>query len=291
MPRSRSGRYGELLSNIHQIVFGANSNRIGALTAANDVVTYNLQTSNGKTITPKHPAQAFVFSPDERLVIIGNSAGEVEVWNAVSGEFINTPVTFSQHITTMAVFSNLLAVGTGSEVHILDINTLDEITQLKSINDHEHLTFSPDGSWLASSSSTDPIQLWEQKDGKFSEPRIIDRENTASLAFAPQNNVLAIGSADIVYLIDPATLKEYARIPHIGTVSSISFSPDGTTLLTASLKVVQFWAISKIPVIKEADLIQVACGRVIENFNEAQWRLLFGTEKYTLLCPYLPVAP
>jgi WD40 repeat protein len=120
---------------------------------------------------------------------------------------------------------------------------------------------------------------------------VLNRENIASVAFAPQNNILAIGSADIVYLIDPATLKEYARIPHTGTVSSVSFSPDGLTLMTASLKVLQFWDVSKIAVIKTDNLIETACGRVLENFNEAQWSLLFGEEKFKLLCPYLPVAP
>jgi len=161
----------------------------------------------------------------------------------------------------------------------------------KSINEHEHLTFSPDESWLASSSSTDPIQLWEQKDGTFSEPHLIDRENVASVAFYPQGNMLAVGAVDTVYLIDPVTLTELARIPHTGTVTSVSFSPDGTTLMTASLKVLQFWDLSKIPTIKEEDLINTACGRVIENFSEAQWSLLFETEDYTLLCPALPVAP
>jgi WD40 repeat protein len=106
--------YNELLNNINQIVFGVNGSRIGALTSASDVVIYNLQTSNGKTITPKHPARAFAFSLDERQVIIGNSAGELEVWNAVSGELINTPITFPQRITAMVATSNLLAVGAGS---------------------------------------------------------------------------------------------------------------------------------------------------------------------------------
>jgi len=283
--------YTELLNNVDQIVFGAKSSRIGALTSVNNIVIYNLQTTNGKTITPLHPAQAFVFSLDEREVIIGDSTGELERWNAVSGQYIDSPLTLDQHIIAMAATDKLLAVGTSNAIHILDINTLGEISQLETENDYEHLTFSPDGSWLASSGPADPIQLWREVNGTFTGPQHINRNNIISIAFHPQNKLLAIGSADIVYLLDPSTLAEYARIPQTGTVNSVAFSTDGNTLVTASLKILQFWDWTKIPEVREDDLIQIACSHVIENFNEVQWGRLFETEDYLLLCPDLPVAP
>ena len=283
--------YAELINNIDQIVFGANNNRIGAVTSANNIVIYNLQTRNGKTITPKHPARAFAFSLDERQVIIGDIAGELEVWDAVSGQYIESPIIFDQRIIALTATDKFLAVGTGNTIHILDINTRKEIKQLNSENDYEHLTFSPDGSWLASSGPNDPIQLWQQKDNKFSEPSLIKRDNINSIAFHPQNKLLAIGAVDNVYLIDLSTLSELARLPHTGTVNSVAFSPDGNTLMTASLKVLQFWDVTKIQEIRQDEIVQTACKRVIENLNEAQWNLLFETENYTVLCPDLPVAP
>ena len=51
----------------------------------------------------------------------------------------------------------------------------------------------------------------------------------------------------------------------------VSFSPDGQFLLTSSLEVVQFWNFASIPLLKKSELIQTACNRVIENFNETQW--------------------
>ena len=283
--------YAELLNNVDQIVFGAKSSRIGALTSRNDIATYNLQTRNGKIITPSNPARAFVFSLDERQAIIGDSAGELEVWDAVSHQYINSPITFNQRIIAMTASDKLLAVGTSNTIYILDINTLAEISQLKTENDYEYLIFSPDGSWLASNGTTDPIQLWQEVDGKFTGPHLINRNNVISIAFHPQNKLLAIGSVDVVYLIDPSTLNEYARLPQTGTVNSVAFSSDGNTLMTASLKTLQFWDWAKIPEISEDNLIEIACKHVIENFNEAQWSRLFETEDYMLLCPDLPVAP
>jgi WD40 repeat protein len=191
----------------------------------------------------------------------------------------------------MAASDNYLSVGTGSEVYILDIHTLQPITQLKIVNDHERLTFSSNGEWLASSSSTSPIQLWQQQSGKFSDPLVIKRDNVSSFGFDTQGTLLAVGSVDNVYLIDPSTQKEVARIPHTGTVTSVAFAPDGKTLMTASLKVLQFWNIAAIPLVQAEHLPEIACSRVIENFNQEQWDLLFETEAYTVLCPDLPVAP
>lgn len=281
---------GELLANINKVVLSINGARLGALTTTNDVVIYNTQSTSGKTIRPENGARAFVFSPDERQVVIGDSAGGLQVWNAASGQYINTPVKYKQRITTMAAVVDLLAVGTGNEIHILNINTFEELGQLASYGEQEMLIFSPDGKWLASSNSTGQIQIWKQENGKFSEPRSFILANASSFAFNPESSLLAIGAADIVYLINPITLKEYARIPHTGTISSVSFSPDGSILMTASLKVLQFWELAKIPELKEENLVATACGRVTENFSEAQWKALFETEGYKLLCPDLPLS-
>ena len=89
---------------------------------------------------------------------------------------------------------------------------------------------------------------------------------------------------DKVYLIDPLTLEEYARIPHTGTVSSVSFSADDATLMTSSLKVLQFWDMAKIQEIKKGQIVEIACRHLIENFTEDQWSALFETEPYRLLC-------
>src|SRR5678816_519388 len=106
--------------------------------------------------------------------------------------------------------------------------------------------FSPDGSLLISSNSTGQFQIWKQENGKFTEPKTFTKVTAFAMAFNPANNLLAIGSANNVYLINPTTLEEFARIPHTGSVTSVSFSSDGATLLTSSLKVLQFWELAKI---------------------------------------------
>jgi WD40 repeat protein len=109
------------------------------------------------------------------------------------------------------------------------------------------------------------------------------------LSFNPFGTLLAVGTSDNVYLLDPTTGREIARIPHIDIVKGVSFSADGKILATGSSKVLQFWEIAKIQRIRKDDLVPTACSRLIRNFDTAQWNALFGQEKYRTLCENLPV--
>ena len=279
----------ELNANITKVIFSANDKWIGVLTAANEVFIYGTQNRSSKTIRPENLVQALVFAPDEKNLLIGDSAGNLQVWDASTGRLINTPIANGRPITAMAATSKLLAIGMENELHILDIHTFAELVQPKSHGDHELLVFSLDGSLLASSNATGQIHIWDQENGNFTEPKIFTKAAALSMAFNPSNNLLAIGSIDNVYLINPSTLEEFARIPHTGSVSSVAFSVDGATLLTSSLKVLQFWNLAKIQEIKKANIAETACQHLIENLSGDLWNTLFETERYRTLCANLPV--
>jgi WD40 repeat protein len=278
-----------LKSNINKLVFSPKDKWIGALTAGNQIVIYNTQNRGGKTIRLESRVQAFAFSADEKQLLTGDAIGNLQVWDTVTGNLLKTPIAKGHPITAMAATTKLLALGMDNELHILDINTFQESEQPTAQGTIEQLIFSPDSSWLASSNSTGQIQIWQQVNGKFIEPKVINKEGAVSLAFNPSNSLIAIGATDEVYLINPSTLEEYARIPHTGTVSSVSFSADGATLMTSSLKVLQFWDISKIQETKKENLVEIACQHLTENLTGEQWSTLFETERYRPLCVNLPV--
>ena len=278
-----------LKSNITKLVFSPKDKWIAALTTGNEIVLYNTQNRGGKTLRFENRVQAFAFSADEKQLFTGDATGNLQVWDTVTGNLLKTPIAGGKPITAMATTTKTLALGMGNELHVLDINTLEELEQPIAQGNIEQLGFSPDGLWLASSNSTGQIQIWEQVNGKFSDPKTINKDGVASIAFNPSNSLLAIGASDEVYLIDPITLEEYSRIPHTGTVNSVAFSADGSTLLTSSLKVLQFWDISKIQEIKKANLVAIACGHLSENLTGEQWSTLFDNERYRPLCENLPV--
>jgi WD40 repeat protein len=281
--------YGKSFSVSRKAVFSAGDNRLGVLTAGNEIVLYNVKSNSAKTIRLKHPAQAFVFSPDERQVLVGTTTGELEVWNTVNGQF-QTSSTVAGRIVGLIATSKYLIVATEDQIHILDINTFAEVDQVDPKGTPDLLAISPDGSALAAGNANGQILIWKLANDKFTSPRILNRANVASMSFSPANDRLAVGTVDHIFIYDLANLEEVVRIPVTGTVNSVAYSPDSSTLMSATLKFVQLWDVASLEKarITRAGIVQTACNHVAENLSPDQWNVLFENEPYTLLCPDLP---
>jgi serine/threonine protein kinase/WD40 repeat protein/tetratricopeptide (TPR) repeat protein len=92
--------------------------------------------------------------------------------------------------------------------------------------------FSPDGKWLATGTAAE-YRFWEV--GSWNKRHGLSRENAGQtpgwIVFSPDGQVLAVRhSMTEVRLVDPATGREFARLPAAG--SPICFSPDGSQLVT-----------------------------------------------------------
>jgi WD40 repeat protein len=276
-----------LRANISQMIFSPRDKWIGILTAGNEIVIYNTQNRSGRTISPANSVRAYAFSTDEKFLFTGDSSGDLQVWDVATSKLTDTSVKYDVPITAMVEAPDQLVVAARNEIHVLNISTLQEVDQPKSNYNVDLLTASSDGSLLASSNSIGQIQIWRKENGKFASPRSITRGNVASLAFSSTNDLLAIGAVDNLFLIDLTTLEEYARIPMTGTVNSISFSPTAPTFMTASLRVLQFWDLTKVQQVEETGLVETACLHLLENFSQDQWELLFKGEEYKPLCANL----
>jgi WD40 repeat protein len=114
-------------------------------------------------------------------------------------------------------------------------------------------------------------------------------EEISSLSFDLQSKRLFIGAVDDLLIYDPLTGHEINRIRHRNAIYGISFSPDGNTLATASMKAIQFWDVQKITGITTDGLVKAACSRLIQNFSSTEWIAFFGKESYRKQCDQLPV--
>ena len=65
--------------------------------------------------------------------------------------------------------------------------------------------------------------------------------------------------------------------------------PDSNTLLTASLRVLQFFNLSSTKDIAGQEIINSACSRLTHNFSAAEWEFFFEDEEYMSMCEGLPV--
>jgi WD40 repeat protein len=99
------------------------------------------------------------------------------------------------------------------------------------------VTFSPDGSKLATGSMDQTVRLWDVRTGTVLAELRGHTGGVRTVAFSPDGTRLASGSMDqTVRLWDPHTGAALAELSgHNHWVSAMTFSPDGTRLATGSM--------------------------------------------------------
>ncbi|MBU0512568.1 MAG: hypothetical protein KJ638_12820, partial [Chloroflexi bacterium] len=90
---------------------------------------------------------------------------------------------------------NFLAVASSIGVYLYDSRTLQEIRFIETQHRVDRVTFSPDGSILASGNS-DAIKLWQVSDGVLLNTLDHKDHHFNSMAFSPDGSILASGSDD-----------------------------------------------------------------------------------------------
>jgi WD40 repeat protein len=274
--------------NITKLIFSPNSNWLGISTDAGHVLVYDLVNKIHDTIISSGVEHEIAFSPDSTHLFVNQTGGGVDAWNLRTREQTVAFAGGSEVVKSMAIGSSQIALGVENEIQILN-ESGDRIYSIESPGDHSLLVFNADGSMIASSNSKGFIEIWELKNDTPRSVGSIQKESVYSMSFNPAGTQLAVGTTNTVYLINPFTVKETARIPHAGIVTGVSYSADGNIIASASLKAIQFWDLTKVQFLNADDLVDAACSRLTANFSESQWSNLFGGEKYWVLCENLPV--
>jgi WD40 repeat protein len=274
---------------VENLLFSPDSKFLGISTEGNEVAFYNIENRGLKMLKISSSVRSIAFSPDSQQFIISDSEGKVQAWSVLDAQLISNSDEKYAQVSSLASSSEVLAVGSRDNIMIAGANGDGAFPEIASLGENTLLAVSADGSWLASSDASGKISIWKNQNGEYTSPVSATKGQAVSLSLNPFGTLLAVGTSSNVYLLDPATGSEIARIPHIDIVNGVSFSADGKILATGSSKVLQFWDISKIQRIRKDDLVPTACSRLVRNFDTAQWTTLFGGEKYRTLCENLPV--
>jgi WD40 repeat protein len=109
------------------------------------------------------------------------------------------------------------------------------------------VSFSPDGSLLASGSDDKTIKLWRVSDGSLVRTLTGHTNRVWSVSFSPDGSLLASGSWDKTIKLWRVSDGSLVRTltGHTDWVNSVSFSPDGRLLASGSWdKTIKLWRVS-----------------------------------------------
>ena len=185
------------------------------------------------------------YSPDGTMLASGSNGGTVKLWNMATRTDIGTfgngrSVAFSPDGTMLVTGGT--AGGTIGTVRLWDLTTREQISSLRHGRWVESVAFSPDGTTVASGSQDGTIYLWNAATSEHIGTLAGHTGWVRSLTFSPNGKTIASGAfADEngIRLWDVATRKHIATLsdPDVrigGDVWSVSLSPDGTTIASAS---------------------------------------------------------
>ncbi len=275
-------------SDVTNLAISPDSIWLAISTDDGKVILYNTATRAKKDLAESVGGAKILFSSDSQYLISADLNGVVQRWSVATGNLSDTLFEAGSEATSLAIHEQYLAMGLIDKVVIVQTDTGQVITEIESPGDHHLMTFSPDGSLLAANNSSGQIYVWEDRGNGFSFLSNITSERVFSMRFNPLSDQLLVGVPGNIYFLNPQTGIEIARIRHRDAVTGISYSTDGNTLVTGSLRAIQYWDVQEISQIQGDDLIKAACSRLTQNFDAAQWISFFGDQPYKKLCDGLP---
>ena len=211
------------------------------------------QSTSDSSISAGTGLSSAAFSPDGQKLATGDADGTITFWDVATGyPFVSPSALYTQTVTSVAFSSDgqtLASTGAGGRLVLLDIDTRQIISQTTTgfASGVGGLAFSPDGQTLAvggcggfdEESETRPcirgeIRLWNARNlAQSGRPLTGHNDRVTSLAFSPDGQTLASGSADRTLIAWDVASRRPLGEPlagHQAAVHGLAYSPDGHAL-------------------------------------------------------------
>ncbi|NMG09738.1 NB-ARC domain-containing protein [Brasilonema sp. UFV-L1] len=192
--------------------------------------------------------EAVAFSPDGKCLVVGDTDGQIRVWQVSDGKEILSFQAHTNWIMSIAFSCDGVTLVSGSKDQTIRLWNIKTGECLKILQEHNNIirsvVFSPDGQTLASGSADQTVRIWDVSTGECLKTFQEHTDSVNSVVFSPDGQTLASGSADQTVRIWDVSTGECLKIlqGHTKGVLSIAFCPSGVTLATGSHdEIIRIW--------------------------------------------------
>jgi WD40 repeat protein len=229
-------------AGVTMVTFSANSARFVSVGDDKTIRIWDAQTGNElRTLSSQpHDINTVVFSRDgrrlassSRAMFVANDESPVKLWDVDTGKELNSFAEFKHTVLSLAFSPDgkrIASGGADNKVVLWDADSGEEVFEFTGhAGGVSHVTFSQNGHWLASASYDQTIKLWDIRSDQE-----LHKLNQIYRQFADP-------------LLAPLSLKKWKdhafeilrdrsrTLPgNASRVTSITFSPDGERLISAS---------------------------------------------------------
>jgi WD40 repeat protein/tRNA A-37 threonylcarbamoyl transferase component Bud32 len=193
-------------------------------------------------LPPDENVGALAFSPDNRLLAVGDYSFAVNLWEAPAGRRHGAPLRQGDIVLSVAFSPDgrTLAAGTANDssrdarIRLWDLATGRPVGEPMP---HDHwitfLAFSPDSKVVLSGSRDGTARLWDAGTGRPLSPPLLHPWAWTCAAFSPDGRTVLTGSKAGTARLWRVPDGEPLGLPlqHGAGVQAVAFSPDGRLLL------------------------------------------------------------
>jgi WD40 repeat protein len=222
--------------------------------------------------------RALAFSPDGNLLASASHDQNVRLWQIDNRQCLTLFQGYVNQLRSMAVApdGNSMALGVAEQIYLVDAQTGAVRQHLRGHSEWvQSLSFSPDGSRLASASDDHSLRIWHL-DGNH--PPLVLRGHQSwvqAVAFSPDGQTLASCSVDrTIRLWNPhdGTCRQILE-GHTHYIWALAISPDGRWLASGSAdETIRLW-----------DLATGTCRRLLTGHTGPVWSLAFTPDSTRLV--------
>jgi WD40 repeat protein len=225
------------------------------LTGGTDRVGRLWDAATGKPLTPPLPHQGSIyhvaFSPDGQVALTDSSDNTARLWDAATGLPLGSPLRHQSFIESRAFSPDGRVVLTGSADHsarLWDVAAGPRVTSLHHEDIITVASFSPDSRFVLIGGWDGTARIWDTSTGQPTGKPLRHRDPITAAAFHPDGRTVFIGTGRSElqhgHKIDRGEVRFWSvadgrslpcSITLQGYIRAVAFSPDGRTILTASV--------------------------------------------------------